>query len=398
MQRLSVSVLLVIALLAGIAVGMTLRGPSASVTPVSAAGGRDTALAFYDALNLTLSGGSADDLAALLSPSFRDRDALNGTARSASEFLQAVRTLGRTPGAAQLDVTTIEASGSSLIVSVQPSTPDPRIVAGVSIEQSVEPPAFDVLRVARGQVIDRWTAGINRLEATEFEDFALPVSALTDISTSLVRIAIPAGAVHQWRTVGPGFVLIESGSARIHADHFNGDEETLELEPGSATPVRAGQRVELRTLDREPVTALIYAVQRRGATEALLPVSAPATSVIGAKQTLLWSGPSPQSAEGTVHRLGTVLLPAGDEIRLAAPASATLLLSVDAGALDISAPESTIEILGDDFWPAGHESYARIDASRAASITADGEVILRNIADRPVRVLLITIEPESNSA
>ena len=95
-----------------------------------------------------------------------------------------------------------------------------------------------------------------------------------------------------------------------------------------------------------------------------------------------------------MRRLGTIELPAGDEIRLTVPRGVTLLLSIDAGTLDISTPGSTIEILGEDLAPMSHEAYAQVEADRAASIVTNGETMLRNAADHTVRVLLIATEPD----
>lgn len=392
MQRLSYALLLVIALVAGLTVGTMADRPATPSTYSGFAGSPETGHAFYDALNLALAGGSADALAALLSPSFVDHDVGSGVSQSAAEFLDRVSLLGQTSNVAPMVVDEIEVSGSNLIVQLGRTTTVPRLVAGISIEQAWEQPTFEVLRVAQGRVIDRWSPGINRLEATELEDMVFNAPALVNAGTSLMRVDIPAGVIHRWHAAGAGFLLIESGSARMRAIHLNETEEIWDLDQGSAVLVKSGDRVQLRSTDGVPVTALIYAVVRRGATETLLPANALDAPPGGITQTMLLGGALPQTDMGTEHRAGTIVLPVGDEIRLTAPASATLLLAIDSGTLDISAPKSTIEILGDDLWPADHDDVARIDAGRAASVTAGGEITLRNTAEQPVRVLLITID------
>jgi hypothetical protein len=359
------------------------------------AGDPETGHAFYKALNQALAGGSTSALAALLSPTFADHDVGSGTSQSAGEFLDRVSVLGQTSTVAPLAVDEIDVSGSNLIVHLGRASTKLRLFDSISIEQVWDQPTFEVLRVARGQIIDRWNLGINRLDAAALEDIVLNAPALTNLGTSLMRVDIPVGVVHQWHATGSGLLLIESGSARLRAIHLNETEELYDLNQGSAVVLKSGDRVQLRSTDGAPVTALIYAVARRGATEApqtLLPTGALHTYSEGVTPSLLWSGALPQTDTGTVHRAGTIELPAGDDIQLTVPTNATFLLAIDSGTLDIAAPGSTIEILGDDFWPAEHTEMARIDAGHAASVTSGEEITLRNTADHPVRVLLIIVD------
>ncbi len=393
MQRLSLSVLLAIALLSGIVAGMTIRPPAASVTPAIASGGTETVVAFYDALNRALSGGSTEDLAALLAPAFRDHDTASGISRSADEFVESVRALGRTSGAVRLDVTAIEASGNNLMVSVQPVAPGPRAVAGVSVEQDSATPGLEVLRVARGKVVDRWPLGTWGLDATALEEIPFHVPGQPGLAASLIRVEIPTGSVHEWTAALTGFVLIESGAAAVDATHQNGRLEASRLDSGDGIEVDAGDRVRLQPETSEPVSVLIYAPIPAAAS-----VPPPSTAIDpwesqGVTRTLLWRGPHQPPGNETMHRLGIIELPAGNEIRLTAPAGVTLLLSIDAGTLDIAVPGGSIELLGDDFALANHEGYVRMAADQAASIATDSELVLRNTADYAVRVLLIATGP-----
>ncbi|HET9659553.1 MAG TPA: hypothetical protein VFP05_04430, partial [Thermomicrobiales bacterium] len=342
-----------------------------------------------------LAGGDTDTLAALLSPSFVDHDAGSGASQSLAEFLDRVSLLGQTSTVAPMVVDEIEVSGSNLIVHLGRTAMELRLFDSFSIEGTWDQPAFEVLRVARGQVIDRWSSGIHRLEATAFDEIVLYAPPLANLGTWLVRVDIPAGVVHQWHAAGSGFLLIESGSARMQVIHLDESEETFELDQGSGVLVKVGDRVQFRSVDDGPVMALVYALKRRVATEgpeAILPVSALHAHSEGVTQSMLWSGVLPQTEAGTVHRVGSMVLLAGEEVRLTAPASATLLVAIDSGTLDISAPQSTIEILGDDFWPADHADMARIDVDGAAWVTPKGELTLRNTAKDPTRVLLVTVD------
>lgn len=401
MQRASLAVLFAITLVAGITAGTMLNRPEAVVSYSSVTGSDETAIAFYRALNQALAGAGTDALAALLAPGFRDHDASIGETQTSDAFLERMHTLGQTPGAAQLAVESIETSGSSLIVQVRQAGPRSRELAGVSVERREVLPNFETLRVAQGRVIDRWSAGITRLEATELEEIALRASGHTSMTTSLMRMDIPVGAVHRSIAERTGFLLIESGTATVQVVHRDGNEETYELDRGSAVSITPGDRVQLRSANDEPVMVLAYALTRRTAgrgPEEILPVSALQAHSEGVTQSLLWNGTLAQTDAGTLHRGGTITLPPNDELRVTSRARSTLLLAIDSGTVEILAPGSEIEILGDDLWPADHDDIARIDADRAASVTPEGEIVLRNTTEYPVRVLLITIEPETNRA
>lgn len=394
MKRLSLSVLLTIAVLAGVVAGMTFRHPSTSVTPVNASGGSETVTAFYAALNKALSGGATGDLAALLAPSFQDHDAASGVTLSAEEFVQTVRGLGQAPGAIQLDVTAVEASGNSLIVSVQPTNPRLLSIAGVSIEQTAASPGYDVLRIMRGKVVDRWAAGGLWLNVSWFEALQFQVPGVSNLTTSLLRIQIPSGTVREWMASLPGFLLIETGSAMVSSTHGDGRIEEHQLAPGAAIALQDRDRIRLEPATTEPVSILIYIPIPLSSSVPPPPVAVDAQEPRGVTRSLLWRGTYEPAGVKTAHRLGSIELPAGYEIRLVPPEGVTVLLSIDSGALDIFAPGSAIQTLSDNLAPASHEGYSRIEGNRAASIAAASSIILRNTADHPVSVLSISVEPE----
>lgn len=397
LQYLGIALLLVIALVAGVTAGTIFGRPQTPTSSPGLAASSETARTFYDALNQALAGVGTEALEALLGPGFLDHDASVGESQSANEFLDRVGTLGQTPGVTLLSVESIEISSSSLIVQVSQAEQKPHELAGISVEQPKGQPLVEVLRVARGRVIDRWTPGITWLQATELEEAVVRAPGLADIATTLVRIDIPAGVVHRLPSVERGFLLIESGSAVMHAVRVNGDEETLGLDLGSATSVTSAARIELRSADEEPVTALVYALMRRGATDVRHPTSKLHAWPEEATQSLLWSGVSPRANEGTMHRLARIVLEAGNEIRVAGAMDATLVLAIDSGTIELVAPGGSISILGEDFWPVEHANFASIDAKHSASLTGASAVTLRNVSERPVTIMLVVIKAEAQS-
>lgn len=398
MQRLHASLLLAISLLAGIVIGMAFGRPAGQATPVSAAGESDTAIAFYEALNRALSGGATGDLSALLAPSFQDHDAATGTTRSAEAFIETVRSLGRAPGAVQIEVNGIQASGSSLIVSVHPASPEQQFVAGVAVERTALSPGYDVLRIVRGKVVDRWSAGAWWIDVRADAALEFQVPGAFNLITSLVRMEIPSETVREWTASLPGFVLIETGSAVVFVTPEDGRTEEFDLVAGAAIAIQDRDRIQFVSNATGPVSFLIYTPVPLSSSVPPPPGAMAAQEPQGMTRSLLWRGAFEPAGVRTVHRLGTIELPARGEIQLTVPMGATLLVSIDSGSVDLSGPGSTISILGDSLAPVSHEGAARIDASRAASISTASSVTLRNAADHLVRVAVITIEPELEQA
>jgi len=140
MHRLSVALLLVIALVAGVASGTMYGRTEFPAVSSGLAGDSATAHAFYDAFDRALAGESADSLAALLAPGFLDHDASLGEEQNADEFLARIRALNESGGSDRLTVDSVHTSGNNLIAQVRYASTGPRTFAGVSIEQQASEP------------------------------------------------------------------------------------------------------------------------------------------------------------------------------------------------------------------------------------------------------------------
>lgn len=394
MQRLSVPLLLVIALLAGVTGGLLLDQPSVPRTPVSAAGETDTALVFYDALNRALAGEGADRLASLLSPAFRNHDAASGVSTTTEEFLRGVRERGQTPDGSRIEVVSVEASGSVLIVQVRPVQSE-RAIAGTTITQSREAPDFDILRVSRGTVVDRWTAGAWWLDTTTFDELAFPVAGIANRITSLMRVEIPAGAEHQWTPSMSGLLLVESGPAVVAVRTSDGQQSDLRLEAGNAIAFRPRERIRLRSDDGTAFSVLVYTTAPVTAGEPYV-ASVDDAPEAGVTESLLWRGQLDHADITAVHGLGTILLPAGETVQLTLPTDANVIVALDSGALEVAAPERAVTMLDDDLWPMEQANYAQFNEHRAVVVTGANELIVRNPGDHAVRVVLIAIAPDTS--
>jgi hypothetical protein len=97
----------------------------------------------------------------------------------------------------------------------------------------------------------------------------------------------------------------------------------------------------------------------------------------------------------TVHRLGTLALPAGKDVRLSELFGATVLVSIDSGEVEIGAPGGSVHILGDDYWPVEQLNFASTEASQAASVSGTDSIVLHNVSDRPVMVTVIAVHADA---
>ena len=234
MPRFCQAVLLFIVVLAGFTVHQLFAPATFTGESGDSTGERGTALAFYAVINSALDGGDTSALESLLSGVFVDHDADSGASRSAADFLAEVRALGTEPRGMRREVISVESFGANLVVGIREAQTEPMRAAGLVVEQSPAAPHFEVLRIERGRIIDRWSPGIGQTRVSEKAGIVLHGPGQTDFSTTLERVVIPAGVIQRWYAVGPQFMSIESGSATLRIDHFERGEETFELERGAA--------------------------------------------------------------------------------------------------------------------------------------------------------------------
>ena len=199
MQRSSLAFLLVIAVLSGLVVRSTIFRSLPSVESSDDLAGSATAQAFYDALNGALAGASIDPLAALLSPIFVDHVSDTGAIHSAVAFLDEVRAIGASAQQLRLEVISVEASGTNIVVGVRPERDGAIQVAGVSVKHALPAPYYEVLRIERGQIVDRWAPGLPWLDASESSDAPLSISSSSGIVTTLMRVELAGSSEHAWR-------------------------------------------------------------------------------------------------------------------------------------------------------------------------------------------------------
>jgi hypothetical protein len=94
----------------------------------------------------------------------------------------------------------------------------------------------------------------------------------------------------------------------------------------------------------------------------------------------------------TEHRLGTLELPAGKDVRLTGTSGASLLVSVDSGTVELDAQDGVISMLDGNLSPVEFADLAGIEAGRAASVRGASAITLHNTSAQAVVVTVIVAE------
>ncbi len=312
MQRTSVVLLLMIMLLAGFAARMAFDRPAVSNSTAGRPADIETARAFYRALNEALAGSDTAGLSALLGGSFMEHEVGPGETQSAEALLARLGMIARSSPGIRLEVDSIETLGSSLIVAVHQTGASPTLVAGLAIEAPTDGGSYDVLRIAHGQVVDRWTAGFDWLDLTTFDDAAIHTSGSIGMTPALKRIVIPAGAELSWKSGAQAMLFVEAGSARMTTIVSGQEATTVTLDPGMALSIPAAASHRMRAAGGGDVRVLLYSAPANPPGNYFAPAgsapnaTAPAMDVFdgveaGVTQAVLWQGNLPEVGWDRVH-------------------------------------------------------------------------------------------------
>ena len=394
MQRASLAFLLTIAVLIGFTTRSLVERPLRSLDAPVIAASSETGTAFYTALNDALGGESLQPLAAMLSGVFVDHDADSGETRSADAFLAAIRAHGVHAQRIRLEPTFIETiTSGQLIVGIRPVQDGEIAIAGMTFEQSVSQPHLEVLRVERGKIVDRWAPEFSALEVTELVDELPAFSSTIGFTTSLMRIELTGSDERTWQSPERAILMAEHGTLALNILVDGRSASTVMLENGEFVAIPDRSRVRLRISVGSTASVVIYQATRLAAVDTGQSGLAASGSAQGGVSSVMWSGSRYWAASDTLHRPARIVLPAHGEIRLTRPAGSVLLVGANAAGIDIEAPGGDVTVLGKDRWPMVVDGPVALDATRAGWIQNDGAVLLRNETDRPITLMLVSIEP-----
>lgn len=393
MRRSSLALLLIITVLVGFAARSIVDRTAFPATSVSGSADTTAADAFYASLNSALAGGPVEPLAALLAEVFVDHDPSTGESRSAGEFLDRLRMMAAAPQGVRLDPVSAVGAGTTIVVAVAPTRVGSLQVAGMTLERELPGPYFETLRVVQGKVVDRWAPPIPWLQVAESTESEIWVPAMTQVVATLIRVTVAGGMVYEWNTDTAGILTIESGAGRWGMSSTGSAEAPEVLEPGDFVALPGGDRIRLRSVDSNPVTALLFLTAPARAADLSSTALTLTEVAAGISRSVLWSGPLSELDSITHYQPGSIVVPANTSIELGG--APEVLVSVDREAVDIAAPGGVVTLLGSDRWPEEHPGQARIDALHPGVVAGAETVRVSNQTDTSVVVFVISIEPES---
>lgn len=393
MRRASLAILLLIALVAGFTVRtVVLDASRAEVAPEDAAG-IETARDFYAEVNAVLGGGSTESLSALLSPIFADHDSESEATLTREELLDAFVAAGAARQQARLDVVSIEPAGANLIVNVQPVAGETIEVAGLTMRPRLPGAHFEVLRVHKGQIVDRWAPRDLWFEVRDFEGDPPAISSSIGVTTTLLRVGLAGSDEQTWRMEGFGIAFVESGSVLLQLIHEASWTAPTPLEPGAFATIPAGAQARIRSADGAPVSVVLYAVTRLMASYPARAAPEAANALPVGSQQVLWRGTRYWSGADMQHRPAMVVLPAGGELEFTLPEGTELLAGTNDPGIELVGPGAYFSIVGENEWAIEVEGFAGIDAGHAAWVEeGSGPVILRNTSSHAVTIFLIAAQ------
>ena len=392
MQRASLIVLLAIALLAGFTARAIFFSTS-SLPAATTSGNADTRIgeAFYSTLNVALSGGPTEPLAAMLAGIFRDHDSTTGATRTHAEFLDHVRAMAASPQGIRLEPVSVQVAGESLVIGIDSDRGERLQVAAMTVEVEVPGLHFETLRVEGGKIVDRWAPSIPWLEVVDSGAAAIPLPALTEVSATMMRVTVSGGMAYEWNTTSSGFLTIESGTGRWTSSTTSSGVEPAPLQPGEFVGFSKKERVRLRAVDG-PVTALLFLTAPVPAADLPRQWVTLNETAQGVSRSILWTGLLSESDSITRYRPGRIVLPPNATLELRHAQGIDTLIAIDGGVLDLWAPESTITLLASDQWPKKYTGAAQLDAGHAGAIVAPEKVTVRNPTDQPIVLFVIALE------
>jgi hypothetical protein len=283
--------------------------------------------AFYAALNEVIGGGGTGQLDAIVTQDYADHG--GATERSLAPVVEELNALGSSFPGTRFVVRDIQASESSLIVSLEPVRPSPVSFAGMKLTVAPFEGRFELLQVRNGKISARWAA---QLTLPSFETFAvraLQVSVEAMMEIRLDRLTLPEGSSYQPAPNVEMLVMVVSGTARQQMR--TPMRETVMRHEGEAFPLAS---VTTSSLDSEGANGVqLLALTRRAVSATELP--APKLRN-GASSNLLWLEHLELDAGTWEVSAGRLKTPPGIEITLETESDRLLVVS-SAGVIEVSA-------------------------------------------------------------
>lgn len=387
----SIGLALAIALVAGM-VGWRVFSFS---PPVSDASSADPTVgtAFYAAMNDVLSGANKTALDDVVTSDFVNHvdDA------TAGELAEQLTALGGSFPGTRMQVTGMEPSANSLVVSLAPIALAPVKVAGLEFSAQPIDAGYEVLRLRGGKVAERWSEETPALSATTFHDATVTTRGSASMAIRLDRTELPKGSELSWKPGRSSVLMVETGSVTVR---LNGKQDrelqhhVVTVNAGEILPIRSTMTVHLESADSDPATVLIFSTWKVTPTDVPSP-----KHTQGVTSRLLWMSNLPVSSDGgwTVA-FGKAQLPQGVDVTLGGSEAMEVLLCAETTSVQVVTGDGWVETLNSDLTAIDRSNATVLDPARAAHVTNADSVGLRTVAEGGETVWLITISPAGTQA
>ena len=392
MPRLVMMALLGLTIAIGSIVGVLAWG-TMSFTPASAdLATADPAIgyAFYDGIEQILAGKDPAAFRQVLAPGFVDHGGGANADRTATELIDELTSLGQTFPNATLVVNDIEPASGTLVASVAPMTLSGATVGGVPFAMQASTPAYEVLRVRSGKVVERWSEGAPAVEVRTFDDMAFIAGGTFAGTTRLDRFDLQKHTEVELRVQGSTVLMGEAGVTRVAmnwmTEYAAPQFALIELPAGETLRLPGGALVRLEPAGDEPARLLRFVIQQAQPGEPF-----PPTLTGNATDKLLQSSVLPVLGDGHWNvSFGQLLLPADSDGKLTPSVNDSLLLCTDTGSIEILARGGEVSAMGSNHWPEEIGATGTIDSDTALRISGATSIDLHITATTPAWLIVIS--------
>ncbi len=280
MRRLILPIMLILALLSGLALGNTwlvLRAP-AVIAPETArhdAATVATAERFYGAVNVALASGVLTPAQALLAPAFRDHAPFPGASPDRAGYLSTLARLHATGASLTLQIEGMSVDGDRAALRLLARSTAPP--GGLPTVSGTLWPATEILRIEDGKVTERWSGNVDLGALAPVARLSLQLLASGQQDITLRRLTFTSQPnLYPELTAGPLLLVIEDGRFHLRLGPGSRSAATLQRAAGTSETLTPGDQAVLDPSDtvllapgsfyyawsdaEAPVTALALAI------------------------------------------------------------------------------------------------------------------------------------------
>ena len=224
----------------------------------------DTVWKFYDAIDLLLRTGDAGALREIIAPDFVDHVDTPGSLANRDGLLGYLASLRTTVPDLRLVPEEVSAQADRAIAAITLSGDDERAIMGIPLAGPPPWPEAEIVRIADGQIAERWGGPAGYASSTLVFSEAMAVPSRGAVLPYLRRITVPPGVNDAaLDRLDPAIVVVESGELAVGTvDGGSGAAPAAyqTLGPGSTLVIPESMDVELSNRSDAPAVFLLLSL------------------------------------------------------------------------------------------------------------------------------------------